>query len=65
MNKTKLTAPSVEQIKQRQEEKGLSAYKIEKLTGISRAKVIRLLNSGGVAYAEAIKIIEAIEDYEG
>jgi nitrogen regulatory protein PII len=64
MKTRKLYAPSVEEIKERLEEKGISAYKVEKLSGIGRAKVLRLLNGGGVAYLEAKKIIEAIESHE-
>jgi len=64
MTKLQINYPKLEEVIEEAKSKGLTAYRIHKLTGLSRQTTYCYFSGGRVSRASSDKIIEAINNYK-
>jgi len=65
MTKLQINYPKLDEVIEEANRKGLTAYRIHKMTGLSTETVYKYFNGGRVSKESSDRIIEAINNYEG
>jgi len=63
MTKLQINYPKLDEVIEEANRKGLTAYRIHKLTGLSTETTYKYFSGGRVSRASSDRIIEAINNY--